>query len=453
MEIFVHDRVGHTSWGLYAALLSFSFLFISLADLGINSYTTQHLASQQEKLRGFLPHLLGAKIVLAGLFPPLMVGMGFIWGYRGSALWMLLFLAMIHGGSQFMQYFRANFQALQKFRLDAYASITEKTLLLLLVGGLMLGDISLERFIGARLGSIALATLIFWAILIRMYGWIRPRLDSQVLRPLLRGSIAFAVITVLYSIHDKVDQVMLERLVGERETSLYAAAYRWLDAISMYLWIVLTLFFARMARHIREPERLSQLLRLGHQVTTLPLVFVCTFGLFYGDFLINLLFQHSTPAEWTTMIRSLKWLFGALLVNGFAMIYSTLLTATGHVRFVNRLILASILINVLINFWLIPQHGAIGAAISTFISFSFAAIAYVVYILTQTPVRIPRSIGIRLLALTACMILLVGTLQALETPILWAGLISLAGYVGMTLVLRLLPQEGWAWLRARINRP
>ena len=57
----------------------------------------------------------------------------------------------------------------------------------------------------------------------------------------------------------KWDQVMLERMAGDVPTGLYAAAYRWLDAFSMYLWIVLPMFFARFAFFPGDVERQGQL--------------------------------------------------------------------------------------------------------------------------------------------------------------------------------------------------
>ena len=328
LEIKVHDQIGHGAWGLYAALLSFAFLFITLADLGINQYTTQKLASEPQSLQEFYPNLLGLKILLALTYPLIMILAGWVWGYHGQTLQWLIAISFIHAGTMIMQFFRANFQAQQAFRLDAYASILEKSILIGLVLFILLEGIDLVEFVAARLVSIVISIGIFIMLINRLYGRIWPRLDLKRSKQVLTSSLSFAAITILYSIHDKVDQVMLERLAGEEATSLYAAAYRWMDAVSMYLWIVLAIFFARLAKYKDKVKEKNQLVRLGQRVTGIPIMFISAFVFFHGEILIKYLFTQSTPEEWEIMTQALSILFIALAVNGFAMIHSTLLTAT-----------------------------------------------------------------------------------------------------------------------------
>ena len=98
---------------------------------------------------------------------------------------------------------------------------------------------------------------------------------------IVKQAFPFAIITILYSVHDKVDQVMLERMLpepnGAHETGLYAGAYRWVDAVSMYLWTVLPIFFARFASKIHSPKAQTQLLEFGQAVAAIPMIFVSVF--------------------------------------------------------------------------------------------------------------------------------------------------------------------------------
>ncbi|MEL7339643.1 MAG: polysaccharide biosynthesis C-terminal domain-containing protein, partial [Bacteroidota bacterium] len=229
---------------------------------------------------------------------------------------------------------------------------------------------------------------LFYALLIRAFGWLRPRLKIQSVAQVIRLSWGFALMTILYSLHDKVDQVMLERLFGEAENGLYAAAYRWLDAFSMYLWTILPFFFARFAFFLKEPQEQEKLLHYGQIVTAVPMIFVGVFVWFHGEQLL-FLFDQSTPAELETIRLCLQALFLAGLMNGIFAIFSTLLTSTGHEKKVNYMVLASILLNVGLNFWLIPQYGAIAAAWSTVISYALVNALYLVYIQQHLSIQIP----------------------------------------------------------------
>ncbi len=436
-EMEVQDVVGHQAWGMYAAAMSFGFLFLTLADLGINYYATKSLAAAPEQLRAQFPQLISVKLVLLLVYPLLMYGAGWSLGYEAQQLYLLVLLSLVQAGAQLMEFFRANFRALQRFGWDALLSITDRLLLLGLVLGLLATGLSIEQFVYARLLAIGLSVVLFYALLTRLHGWLRPRFSWRLVRQLVRGSLPFAAMTMLYSIHDKVDQVMLERMAGDVPTGLYAAAYRWLDALSMYLWMVLPMFFARFAHHQRDGAEQQKLLKLGQLITGLPLTFVCVAGWFGAEELFFLYDQSTAAAELAVMTACLRALFVALLINGHLAVFSTLLTSTGHERFVNRLIGLSIALNVLLNALLIPAHGAVACAWATVASFALSGVGYLAYIHGRLPVAVPwAQLGRQALAAA----LLVGSWWGLEhwgwpwwQQVLLAGPLFLAGTAALRL--------------------
>lgn len=330
-----------------------------------------------------------------------MVGAGWLVGYEGRELYFLFILCLVHGILQINFFFRANFQAFQKFRFDAFASVLDRLLMLGIVLALLFTKIDLESYIWAYLVSAGLTMIVLYIFILKVFGYIRPRWDVASMRQLLKMSFPFAVITVLYSLNDKVDQVMLERLLGDagkHETGLYGGAYRWVDTVMMYLWTVLPIFFAKFAFHIREKDELSKFLAFGQPIAAIPMIFAGVFGLIYGEKLL-FLFKNSNPAELAIMAMCLKILFISILVNGLFAIYSTLLTATGHEKFVSWMIGGSILVNVSLNAVFIPQYGAIAAAWTTLLSYSLLSISYLWYIQFRLTVRIPYTILGKLLAI------------------------------------------------------
>lgn len=443
-EMEVQDVVGHDDWGMYAAALSLGFLWLTLADLGINSYTTKIIAHEPGRLRDVFPQLLSVKVLLLLLYPFLMVAVGWALGYEPRQLTFLVLLCLVQSGAQFMDFFRANFRAMQRFGIDALLSVYERLVLLVLVIVLFFTSLTIETFVYARLIAIGTGVVAFYGLLTRIYGWIRPRLDWRQARELVGASLPFAAMTVLYSVHDKVDQVMLERMLGDLPTGLYAAAYRWLDALSMYLWILLPIFFARFAHFAKAPREQQRLLHIGQLLTGLPLTFICVFGFFFGEKLL-FLYDRSTPEELAIILRCLQALFVALLINGNLAVFSTLLTSTGHEGFVNRLLALSIGLNIMLNAFFIPTFGAEASAWATAGSFLVNGSGYVWYVHRRLTVNVPwRSMVLQLVAGG----LLVGTfagLDALGLP--WWGSTGLAGlvYAGLVVGLRLLT---WADVQA-----
>jgi O-antigen/teichoic acid export membrane protein len=437
----VQDRVGHTDFGLYLALYAFGFLFLAASDMGINQYTTVTLAAQPTLLRKLFPSLLSLKLFFSALYPVMMVGAGWLLGYRGQELYFLLLLSAVHGALQINAFFRANFQAFQQFRIDAFASVLDRAIMLGIVVVLLLTRISVEAYIYAYLASAVVTMVLLYLALSRVHGRMRPGGTWSEYRELLRASLPFAIITVLYSVNDKIDQVMLERIIGgdagKHETGLYGGAYRWVDTVMMYLWTVLPIFFAKFAHHRDDVPTLRKLLVFGQPIAALPMIFAGVFVLFYGDKLL-FLFDRSTPAELATMTLSMKILFIAVLVNGLFAIYSTLLTSTGHEGFVGRMIAVSIVMNVTLNAFLIPQHGAIACAWATVASFSLLSLSYLWYLRFRLGMDLPWLLLGKLIAVGLAFAAAFWSLDASGLP--WWAVSALAAAVlaGLTFAARLL---------------
>jgi O-antigen/teichoic acid export membrane protein len=443
----VQDRVGHTDFGLYLALYAFGFLFLAVSDMGINQYTTVTLAAQPTLLRKLFPSLLSLKLFFSALYPLMMLGAGWLLGYAAQELYFLFLLAAVHGILQINAFFRANFQAFQQFRIDAVASVLDRAVMLGIVCVLLLTRISVEAYIYAYLASALVTMVLLYAALSRVHGRLRPGGTWAEYQSLLRASLPFAIITVLYSVNDKIDQVMLERIIGgdagKHETGLYGGAYRWVDTVMMYLWTVLPIFFAKFAQHRHDMPMLRKLLVFGQPIAALPMLFAGVFVLFYGDKLL-FLFTQSTATELATMTLSMKILFIAVLINGLFAIYSTLLTATGHEGFVGRMIAASIVMNVTLNAFLIPHFGAIACAWATVASFSLLSVSYLWYIRFRLGMALPFGLLGKLVVVGLAFAAAFWALDASGLP-WWAvsGLaaVVLAGLTFVTRLLKLRPQD------------
>jgi O-antigen/teichoic acid export membrane protein len=391
----VQDRIGHEAYGTYFALFALGFLFLAFADLGVNQYVTKSLAGSPEELRGHLPGFFTIKIVLAVIYPLFMAGVGFALGYSTTEIGYLLVICYTHSLAQLVGFFRAGFQAYQFFRMDALASVIDRIFLIVLVLFMLSREITLDSYIAACFISSAVSMVLLYFVLVKQIGAIRPGKGTTTWRAMLKMSMPFAILTVLYSVNDKIDQVMLERIYSKTEAGLYGAAYRWVDAIMMYLWTVLPIFFARFAFHQHSKKEQSNLLRFGQGLAAIPMIFCAVFVWFYGEKLLWQ-FKGSSPEEIMVMTSCLKILFIAVVVNGIFAIYSTLLTSTGHEKFVGWAIMGSILLNLTLNVILIPQYGAIACAWDTVVAFSVLSVAYVLYVSIRGEVAVPWDILLRI---------------------------------------------------------
>jgi O-antigen/teichoic acid export membrane protein len=433
----VQDTIGHADYGVFAALFSLSFLFATLSDFGINQYVTKKLAGEPDKIEEVFPVALGFKLLLMVLYPLLMTLIGYVMGYGVQELYFLWLLSIFQAAVQLVMFFRANFQAHQQFFIDSFASILDKLLLIVFLVIVFYIHVTVESFIYARVLSIMVTVILVYIFYVATGHWHNPSLKIDKLFPLIRQSLPFAMVTVLYSFNERVDQVMIERLLGGTDSGLYAGAYRWLDAVMMYLWIVLPMFFARFAFLKSDPAALYKTFKIGHVIAFLPMAMVSGFVFLYPEKLF-ILFKHSSVEEIEVMSNVLRILFIASLMHGLFAIYSTLLTSTGYEKQTSILILFSVLCNVALNLILVPRYGIYASAWATVVSTVFLSIGYILFIRKHRIVKIPVLTIVKLSgAFFAFMAVYYGLTL---TSLTWYVNTALAGsfLVGMSWLLGLL---------------
>lgn len=403
LENDVQDKIGHEDFGMYTALFSLGYIFASLTDIGLNQFVTKKLASEPTRIKEVFSNIFALKIMMLLVYPTLMSAAGFLLGYETREIYFLAILSFAQAVVQLIFFFRANFQANQHFMVDSTASVMDKFILILLVVIMLSQKITVDLFIYARLASLLVTVIIFYIVSVKLFDYIAPKLDPEKLKNLIKQSIPFAIITILYSLNEKIDSVIIDYLSRESldvskhgDAGLYAAAYRFLDAGMMYLWTILPIFFAKFAYHLANTGEKQKLLNFGQVVASVPMVFLAVFIFFYGELLF---FQqkNSTPEQIATMANVLRILFFSASLQGMFAIYSTLLTATGYEIPVSKMILGSIIINIIGNITLIPIFGPIASAWVTVASTIFLSIAYVYYTQIKLEVAIPYAILIRLL--------------------------------------------------------
>jgi O-antigen/teichoic acid export membrane protein len=390
VENLVQDRLGHHAFGTFSALFTLASVMAAVSDLGTTQLTTKRVAAAPEFLTEYFPTLVPLKGGLSVLFLGVVVAMGWVMGYRGHTLTLLALIEIGMLVAQYTLFLRGVLQAHQRFNTDALLSVLEKFLLLGLVLGLVPVGITLDNYVAARSVAIGFTFVVLYGLMKRLYGQVKLQLRWDQARTVLQASLPLALITLVYGLNERIDMLMLERIVSAQEASYYAAAYRWGDTVMMYLWTLLPLFFAKFAYATNRPDEQRDVLWFGQRVVTAPMLLVCAFVLFRGEILFWQ-FKHSTAPEITRMVLCLKILFVGVVVHAFFAIYSTLLTSTNHERAVSWLVVASTVLNVGLNLLLLPKLGAVAGAINTLVCAVFVSVGYLWLVHQRTGVPVPWS--------------------------------------------------------------
>jgi O-antigen/teichoic acid export membrane protein len=360
VDMQIQSAVGN-EYGVYFALWNFSCLFQMLADMGIQQYNNREVAANPAFFYRNFGLLLRIKLGLS--FFMLSAGLLFAWlsGYSGAQIYLLCFLLANQVLISLTFYFRSCISGLGHYRLDSLLSSLDKFLLLIFGFILLLPalrPLRIETFVYSQTLAYGITVIVSAGLAWRYWQKSADAQQAAKLKYILRSSLPYAVAVILMMGYNRLDAVLLERLLpdGAQEASKYAFAYRFFDMGNMVGFLFAGLLLPMFAKMQSNNAALISLLRLSGGLMA---VFTLGFSLFIFIFAAPIQ-QSLTDA--INAAPTLKILIFALNASGIIQIWGTLLTAQGQLWRVNILFLVAISLNIALNILLIPKYGAIGAA-------------------------------------------------------------------------------------------
>jgi len=408
IEVGVQNHVGEESYGFYFSLFNFAFILNMLLDVGINNYNNRAIARNPTVLKEHLAAIIPLKLFFSIIYGGVVLVSGKILGYTEEQFQMLWILVLNQFLASFILYFRTNISGLQLYRTDSFLSVMDRSLMILFTGLLLWGNISskpfqIEWFVYAQTASYTL-TLITSASIVRFRsGSFFKYFNISASLKILRASYPFALLILLMALFNRVDSVMLERLLenGLEQAGIYAQSFRIFEAATQFSLLFAMLLFPMFSRMIQLKEDVNELIR-----TALPLLMVAGLSVaciaFYYNFeIIDLLYEAHAP--YSSRIFSIL-MIGFVFVST-SYLYGTLLTANHNLRHLNLLASLTVVINIGLNLLLIPRHQALGAAISSLVSQGFYAITQMIISIRLLKIPANRDIFIKLAGFLAINLL------------------------------------------------
>ncbi len=379
IDIPVQNAVGAANYGLYGSLLNFSMILNIFLDLGLTNFNNRNIAQHGHMLRKYLSNIVGLKFMLAIVYAVVSLLMAWIVGYDKVQFHLLFFLIANQFMVSFALYLRSNITGLYLFRTDSFLSVLDRFLLIIICGTLLYTNIAgdtfkIEWFVYAQTAAYSLATLIIFAVVLAKSGRISIKFDPRFFRVLLRQSYPFALLTLLMSFYNRIDSVMIERLLpdplGKEQAGIYANAFRLLEAVTMFGFLFAGLLLPIFARMIKQKENIAQMLKLSFLLIIVPAIAIGISSNFYNQQIMSLLYHENI--EQSAPIFALLMISFVFISTTY--IFGTLLTANGSLRQLNQMAAFGMLINIALNLLLIPKIFALGSAWASIVTQSFTAL-------------------------------------------------------------------------------
>ena len=377
MDMKVQTATGE-EYGSYFPLVSMSLIFGVLLDLGISNYNNRKIAAHPGRFKNYFSSITVVRFGLSILFTGILFLIGFMDNYPTERLVLLLILGMNQVLLSSILYIRSNFTALGNFKTDSFFSVLDRILMIAGVGWFLFGKgtITIEKFVWVQFFGYLITFLISTTVLLVIGKASLPRLNIRFSKTLIKKSAPYAVIVLLMSAYNNSDSIMIDKLLlnGAEENSLYAQSFRVLTALNNYAYLFAVLLLPIFSRMLKKKESVGKLLGLSgglliYGVSAFVIISihysVDILSLCYGDYGDSSYFSSGELLNRDLISRSQEVylvLIVGIIPMSFNYCYGVLITASGRMGVLNAIAAVSLLFNLILNFILIPEYGACGAA-------------------------------------------------------------------------------------------
>jgi O-antigen/teichoic acid export membrane protein len=366
----VQNRVGYEEYGNYFALLNLSFVLLFLADAGLTSMINMQVAGTQPVN---LRQILRIKFILVVLYIVSCCFVGWLTHIRQWEL--LLYLVLVQLLNSLFVFLRGLITAHQFFTADAFYSVIDKLLMVIVCGGIIytsvFSNINIILFLQVQACCAGLAVILAFFFLLKKQLISKGR--KETVDQIVKKTMPFAILILLMAAHYRLDGFLLQRISpnGDLEAGIYAAAYRLLDAGNMAGYLVASFLVPFIARNKADKKTVIEIvLNIRHGLIALSIM-VVSFAAVFSPWIQKLLYHFDQTYNAHVIQLCLFTLPAYFMVH----IYGSVLTATSRFSAFTRILIVSVSINLLLNLLLVPLHGALGCCIAALASQYFCAIA------------------------------------------------------------------------------
>ncbi len=393
IDVGVQNSVGAESYGLYFAVFNFTYLFNMLLDMGITNFNNRNIARHQQLLHKHLSGIITLKLLLGVVYMAVVFVVALIIGYRGLQLWFLFWMAINQFLNAFILYLRSNISALLMFKTDSCLSVMDRLLMIIICGILLWGGVTnepfrIEWFIYCQTVAYVLTALTALAIVVAKGRVKRLSWNPTFFLMILKKSLPFAILFLLMSFYNRIDSVMLERLlpvgVGASEAGIYASAFRLLDALVMIAYLFSVILLPLFSKMLKNNENITPIVKSSFSLLFLFSVTSVVLLECFRFPVLDLLYKEHV-LESSAVFR---FLIVGIIPISFTYIFGTMLTANGNMKLLNITAIAGIVVNMAVNLLLIPKMQAEGAAIASLSTQSVVAVLQVVIAFRQLKVPV-----------------------------------------------------------------
>lgn len=373
----VQNALSADVYGMYYALFNFTYLFNIILDFGITNYNNRTIAQHTQLLKKYFARIVPLKFALAAIYFIIILIAGAFLGYSSYQIKLLSWMCITQVLQSFISYLRSNITSLMLFKTDSVISVLDRSLLIVFCGIFLWNDslraiFTIDHFVYIQTLTMFITFLVALIVCLSKTGLLKLKWNFAFNLHILKDGLPYALLGLLMACYNRMDSVMLLGLVddGGVSSGIYASGFRLVDSANMVAYLFSVILLPLIAKMIKTNQKINSVVGAAfHLLLIITLGFVAV-SLCYSAELMELLYNKHI-AESAKVYRILSFCF---IPISMTYIFGTVLTANGSLKYLNLIAGLGMIMNIGLNFILIPLFKENGAAMTSLITQSVTAI-------------------------------------------------------------------------------
>ncbi|MBU2044055.1 MAG: flippase [Candidatus Omnitrophica bacterium] len=363
--VLVARVLGVDNFGLYSFVFAYLTFFNVIADMGIKTILVREISKGKIEVAKLLGNAIIMRITLSLLALLLACFVVSFLNYPLSTK-ILVYIASLSFFTSLTLFYESVFQANHKMGYIVGVNILDSLIKIVIFCVLVFSKAKLILYIVASV----VAPIPGLFIIIRLSKkFIRPKfkLDFKICKDLIKESWPLALTAAFIVLYVRIDQLMLFQMKGAESVGYYAAAVRLTEAFNILPAAFMMAVFPLFSKYfISSKKKLEKAYNFSFRYMAMVIIPIAVGISILSEPIINILyggkFLGSVPA-----LRILIW---SGIFSFLGTVHLNLLIAVGLQKLDFIFTSSGAAANILLNLFLIPRYGIVGAAIATVVAYS-----------------------------------------------------------------------------------
>jgi O-antigen/teichoic acid export membrane protein len=235
--------LGRYGTGQHQFVLSYATIFSVVVDFGIQQYIIKKMSEEPDKVKKYFQHFLAVEIILSILVYVTMLAVAKINNYEPTIFYAIAlagFGILINALTYPFLSVMSAFQDLKKVALINFLQSVVNVVIIF-------AAIFFQKYIIFLVSNQVIFGVVSLALYYKFFKKYIPQpeilkifsdLDKTLVKQILIASLPFALLVGFSTIYNRIDVIIITKLLGYEQTGDYTAAYKFFDLVSFFPSVV-----------------------------------------------------------------------------------------------------------------------------------------------------------------------------------------------------------------------